>query len=143
MADMFSRSERSRIMANVRARNTSLEVAVRRALWRRGLRYRIHVRRVAGTPDIANRSKRVAVFIDGCFWHGCPRCYSTPSTNRRFWIRKLESNKRRRAQVLRTLRRDNWTILQFWQCRVQKDLDGVVDRIEDALRKPRRAEQRA
>ena len=72
MTDRFTKRVRSRIMSNIRSKNTKPELFVRRILWRHGLRYRIHNRTVLGTPDTSNKRRKLAVFVDGCFWHGCP-----------------------------------------------------------------------
>lgn len=71
MADTVSPETRSRMMSKIRSKNTKPEMAVRRTLWKSGLRYRVHDRTLPGTPDISNKRKRLAVFVDGCFWHGC------------------------------------------------------------------------
>ena len=92
MADRFSKETRSRIMSRIRGKDTKPELAVRRILWKLGLRYRVHDRTVLGTPDISNKRRRLAVFVDGCFWHGCPVCYREPKTNRDFWRSKISRN---------------------------------------------------
>jgi len=135
MADVFTKAKRSEIMSRIKGKNTAPELAVRQALWRRGVRYRVHVRTVHGTPDIVHSTARVAVFIDGYFWHGCPACYMAPVANRTFWRRKLKVNRLRRVQVLEDLRAERWTVLEFWQCRVGRNLDSVVKRIESAIRR--------
>jgi DNA mismatch endonuclease (patch repair protein) len=87
-----------------------------------------------GTPDIVHQGRKVAVFIDGCFWHGCPKCYTAPATNQGFWSRKLISNRLRRRKVLAGLKRDGWCILQFWQCEIRRNVEKVADRIARAIR---------
>ena len=115
LPDKFSQETRSRIMSSIRGKNTKPETKIRKLVWSLGKRYRIHDRTVFGTPDMTNKSKKVAVFIDGCFWHGCPRCYSEPKTNSEFWRSKIARNRDRRKTVRKNLRRDGWTVMEFWE----------------------------
>ena len=102
-------------MASIRGRNTKPEIAVRRILWRHGLRYRTHDRTILGRPDISNKGKRLAIFVDGCFWHGCPKCYREPETNKDFWRNKVEENKRRRDVVRDGLERQGFRVVEIWE----------------------------
>jgi DNA mismatch endonuclease (patch repair protein) len=102
-------------MGSIRGKNTVPELFVRRQLWRLGKRYRKHDRSVVGTPDISSKRKKVAVFIDGCFWHGCSKCYKEPTSNVSFWRRKLQYNKKRREQVTKILQAEKWTVVQYWE----------------------------
>ena len=120
-------------MSSIRGKNTRPEVSIRKLLWQRGKRYRIHDSSVFGTPDISNKSKNVAVFIDGCFWHGCKRCYKEPKSNTKFWRNKLSKNQKRRKLVISRLRKDGVTILQFWEHQVISDPQTVVKRISRLL----------
>jgi DNA mismatch endonuclease (patch repair protein) len=107
----------SRRMRRVRQKNTSAESALRSELHALGLRYRIHVpvltkpRRVA---DVAFRGLRVAVFIDGCFWHGCPKHATWPKTNAEFWRSKIITNRRRDRDTDARLRADGWRVVRVW-----------------------------
>lgn len=135
--DHVSRAVRSRIMAAVRSRgNTTTEVPFGKLLWAAGLRgYRKHWP-VAGRPDFAWPGKRVAVFVDGCFWHGC-KCKRLPRTNTRFWRDKIETNRRRDRRVARSLRRDGWVVIRVKECAVGKGtplsriMDAVMSREKD------------
>ena len=124
MADMVSMETRSRIMASIRGRDTRPEIAVRRILWRHGLRYRTHDRTILGRPDISNKRKRLAIFVDGCFWHGCPKCYREPETNRNFWRSKVDGNRRRREIVRNGLKRQGFRVIEIWEHEV--DCPSVV-----------------
>lgn len=110
-----SSPEASRRMAKVRQKSTGAEVAVRRELYRRGLRYRVDFevlkkpRRVA---DIAFPSRRIAVFVDGCFWHGCPEHATWPKQNAEFWRQKIEANRLRDADTNSRLFDYGWTVLR-------------------------------
>lgn len=128
-----ARSSRSRTMAAMRSMNTHIELLVRRALWREGLRYRIHAK-LPGRPDIVFPGRKVAVFCDGCFWHGCPTCALVPKQNQDYWLPKIERNKRRDLQVTEQLEQEGWTVLRFWGCEIKGDLGAVVDRIRRLVR---------
>lgn len=113
-----SSPEASRRMAKVRQKGTSAEIALRRELYRRGLRYRVGFemlkkpRRVA---DIAFPGLRIAIFVDGCFWHGCPEHATWPKQNAEFWLQKIEANRQRDADTNERLCRIGWTVLRFWE----------------------------
>jgi DNA mismatch endonuclease (patch repair protein) len=118
--DHVPKEVRSKIMSAVRSRgNKTTELPLARLLWAAGIRgYRKHWP-VAGKPDFAWPGKKVAVFVDGCFWHGC-RCKTLPRTNREFWRNKIENNQRRDRRVSRALRRDGWTVIRVKECAVRK-----------------------
>lgn len=133
MADRFSKQVRSKIMSSIRGKNTKPEVTIRKMLWQLGKRYRIHDKTVFGTPDISNKSKNLAIFIDGCFWHGCKRCYKEPKSNTDYWRNKIMNNKKRRKLVRSKLRRKGVTILQFWEHRVLLNPQAVTKKISSYL----------
>ena len=116
-------------------KDTSPELAVRRALHRAGLRYRVEYR-VQGLPrrrvDIAFPRKRVAVFVDGCFWHGCPEHRKPPATNHSWWQWKMETNRNRDRDTDTRLAELGWTVLRIWE---HESVDGALVRILDALTK--------
>ena len=128
MADRFSKETRSRIMSRIRGKDTGPELAVRRILWKCGLRYRIHDRTVLGTPDISNKRRRLAVFVDGCFWHGCPVCYREPKTNRDFWRGKISRNMRRREVVRAGLEGQGFRVVEIWEHETG-DPDAVMRKV--------------
>jgi DNA mismatch endonuclease, patch repair protein len=131
--DQFTKEKRSEIMRSVRNRDTAPEIRLRRALWKAGLRYRTRTRIEGAQPDITFLGKRVAVFVDGCFWHGCPRHYTNPVENAAFWRAKIEKNRTRDARNNEALENRGWTVLRFWECEVEKELDRVVARIQSCL----------
>ena len=132
MADKFSKETRSRIMSCIRGKDTKPELAVRRILWKLGLRYRVHDRTVLGTPDISNKRRRLAVFVDGCFWHGCPVCYREPKTNKDFWRGKISRNWRRREGVRAGLEGQGFRVVEIWEHDAW-DQDTVVGKVGAAL----------
>ena len=133
MPDKFSREVRSKIMSSIRSKNTKPEVTIRKMVWNEGKRYRIHDGSVFGTPDISNKSKNVAIFIDGCFWHGCKRCYKEPKTNKKFWRNKISRNQKRRKLVRSRLRSQGVTILQFWEHQVISSPHTIANKISMVL----------
>lgn len=133
LVDNLSKEKRSRVMTSIRGKNTKPEIAIRKLLWRKGIRYRIHNKSIFGTPDISIKKDKVAIFIDGCFWHACKKCYKEPTTNPKFWREKINGNKKRRVKVISVLKKDGWKILQIWEHDVKSDALSVVRKIEDKL----------
>jgi DNA mismatch endonuclease (patch repair protein) len=116
-------------MSRIRSKNTKPETTIRKLLWARGKRYRIHDKSILGKPDLTNKSKKTAVFIDGCFWHGCVECYREPKSNVSFWREKLISNKARRVRVRANLIDGGWIVLEFWEHEVIRNADKVISQI--------------
>jgi DNA mismatch endonuclease (patch repair protein) len=131
--DQFTKEKRSQIMRSVRTQDTAPEIRLRRALWKAGLRYRTRTQIERAKPDVAFLGKRVLVFVDGCFWHGCPHHYTKPVENAAFWQAKIEKNRARDARNNQTLEARGWRVLRFWECEVEKELERVVDRIKSRL----------
>lgn len=120
---------KSEAMARVKGRDTRPELLLRRALWHRGLRYRIN-KRVANTrPDLVFASARLAVFVDGCFWHACPLHGTRPATNGDFWRKKLLRNVERDADNTRTLVEAGWQVLRLWEHEIIEDAGAAADRV--------------
>jgi DNA mismatch endonuclease, patch repair protein len=115
-------------MSRIRGTNTKPELAVRKALWARRLRYRVHYG-ISGRPDIVFPVARVAIFIDGCFWHGCLTHGVRPRTNAAFWSQKIERNKSRDLAITRLLTSEGWSVIRFWEHEVEDNVDEVVARI--------------
>lgn len=123
---------KSEQMARVRGVDTGPEMALRRALWRAGLRYRVRPR-IPGRPDLAFVGCKIAVFVDGCFWHGCPQHYKASATNVAFWSEKIARNRKRDREVEVALARLGWTVVRYWEHEVEDDLASIVDRIRAAV----------
>lgn len=109
---------RSEIMSRIRGRDTGPELAVKASL--RGLRLRHQPKGIDGRPDFAHKGRKVAVFVDGCFWHGCPRCYRKPKSNVAFWRGKVRGNRARDRRNRRRLRRAGWSVVSVWEHEVGK-----------------------
>ena len=112
MPDKFSREVRSRIMSRIKSKNTKPELMLKKALKGSYLRYQP---KVCGKPDFASKKRKVAIFIDGCFWHKCPKCYRAPKSNKKYWLPKIEGNVQRAREVTKQLRNDGWKVLRFWE----------------------------
>ena len=140
MADVMTPEQRSRCMSRIRGADTGPELRLRRALWAADLRYRIKPK-PSGKPDLFFPGEKVAVFVDGCFWHGCPEHGVWPKTNAEFWKGKIERTMERDREVTTKLDSDGWVVLRFWEHDVNGDVDGVVDGIARfiALRRRKRA----
>jgi DNA mismatch endonuclease (patch repair protein) len=138
MADIFTKEKRSEIMSRIRGKNTQVEVMFRKALstevYPKGYRYRIHYRKVIGSPDVVFVKRKIAIFIDGDFWHG--RGYGTKGwkpPRQKFWRDKIGTNRRRDRRVNYRLRKDGWTVLRFWETDVKKDSGKSVGRVVNFL----------
>jgi DNA mismatch endonuclease, patch repair protein len=129
MADIYSREKRSVIMSRVRGSgNRSTELRVVELFRRHGIHgWRRNVR-ISGRPDFVFPRQRIAVFVDGCFWHGCSVHASTPITNRDFWTRKISANKGRDRAVAKALRSKGWNVLRIWQHELKKANEHIVVR---------------
>lgn len=116
--DVFDPQKRSEVMARVRGKDTKPELLVRRHLHAAGLRYVLHDRRLPGKPDLVFPSRRVAVFVHGCFWHGHEGCKKAtiPATRPEFWRAKIEANKARDARVRSELEAAGWKVIVVWEC---------------------------
>src|SRR5262245_58590653 len=115
MADVFDKAKRSEVMSHIRGGgNHSTEIAFATLLRRRGITGWRRRQRLTGKPDFAFLSARLAVFVDGCFWHGCPRHCKMPATNAEFWRTKLAANKKRDRSVSQLLRKRGWLVIRIW-----------------------------
>ncbi len=127
---LLTTPDASRRMHNVRRTGTNPELAVRKIASSLGLRYRTINRNLPGSPDLANRSKRWAVFVHGCYWHrhgGCPRT-STPKSNRKFWQAKFQRNVQRDRAAIRALRHLGFDVVVIWECE-SRDVEELVKRL--------------
>lgn len=119
------------VMSANKDKNTGPEMEFRKALRRVGLMgYRLHWKKAPGRPDITYPRKKVAIFINGCYWHRCPYCkYSLPKTNRVFWRKKFETNKDRDKKKKAFLKKEGWKVFVFWECQVKKKSEKLAEKI--------------
>lgn len=135
MADIISPEDRSRVMSRIKLRDTAPELTLRRALWAAGLRYRLCLKvQLPGRPDIVFPGSRVAVFVDGCFWHGCPIHGHIPKSRESYWGPKLTRNIQRDAEVTARLAGQGWRVLRFWEHQVRKELAKCVSEVAATVR---------
>ena len=136
MTDHLTPEQRRRCMQGNRSSGTKPERMLARELWRRGYRYRKNVHTVPGSPDICFKSRKVAVFVDGEFWHGrnWQQERQRIKSNREFWYAKIERNMARDKRVDQRLKALGWTVLRFWETDVRKHLSLCADKVEEALR---------
>lgn len=122
-------------MSLIKAKNTKPELIVRKLAWSLGYRYRLHVRKLPGQPDLSFGPQRKAIFVHGCFWHRHRNCrqYVMPKSRLSFWLPKLEYNVARDRQNRRKLRAMGWRVLTIWECQL-KQPDRVSRRILDFLK---------
>lgn len=128
----------SKVMSANRARDTRPELRLRTALRSIGVRgYRLHSRQLPGRPDLSFRASRLAVFVNGCFWHRCPYCKPTlPKSNVDFWRAKFRANQARDRRKLAQLRQQGWATLTLWECRIGADPLGMAARISRRVGAP-------
>ncbi|MCO5165001.1 MAG: very short patch repair endonuclease [Planctomycetes bacterium] len=123
---------RSDQMARIRGYDTAPELLLRRALRARGIYYRLHYKVPVGRPDLIIPGRRLVVFVDGCFWHGCPTHYVRPRSGGVFWAEKLAANVDRDRRHTACLEEEDWTVLRFWEHELS-DVEAVVDTIEATI----------
>lgn len=126
--DVLTREQRSYNMSRIRGQDTGPELLLRKSLWKMGFRYRTHYK-LPGKPDVVFVSRRIAIFVDGCFWHGCPVHGVRPKTNAAFWEKKIQSaiDRDKKNKVL--LEKEGWTVLHFWEHEVEEDLEGLIKKL--------------
>lgn len=120
--DKLNPQARSQNMRRIRSRDTSPELIVRSYLHRAGLRFRVHARSLPGKPDLVFAGRRALVFVNGCFWHGCPRCVDGTrrvKSNVRYWSAKIEGNRARDARHVASLKKAGWSVFIIWECDVR------------------------
>ena len=138
MADNLSPTQRHRNMVAIHSSNTKPEVTLRRALWKKGFRYRVNDTLLPGTPDIVLPKYRSVIFVHGCFWHGHKGCknYTVPKTNTDFWVAKIARNHERDQEVWRQLEAKGWSVIVVWECEVKKSvLNETTNRIVEEIRR--------
>jgi DNA mismatch endonuclease (patch repair protein) len=126
-----------RAVKNRRVKST--ELALRARLVAAGTRgWRMYAKALPGTPDFVFAANKIAVFVHGCFWHGCPRCYRRPHSSRRYWDSKVAGNRARDLRVVAQLRRRGWKVIRFWECDLKPETTTrVMRRLQSALRERR------
>lgn len=122
MVDHISEERRSWNMSRIRSKDTKPEMIVRKMLHKNGIRYRLHVKDLPGKPDLSNKKKKFAVFVNGCFWHqhkDCKRA-TIPKSNKSYWIPKLQKNIENYNQNVEKILSNGWNVFTIWECEVKK-----------------------
>ena len=124
-------------MRRIKSKDTTIEILLRKELWKRGLRYRKNVKDIYGKPDIVFKGKKLAVFADSEFWHGKQLLEGKyiPKTNTEFWVKKITRNIERDKEVNEKLKDEGWTVLRFWEADIRKKLLECADSVEQTLKK--------
>jgi DNA (cytosine-5)-methyltransferase 1 len=136
--------QRSRIMRAVPGKNTSVEKELRRLLCDADFRgYRLHDSRVPGSPDVVFTRIRVAIFVDGCFWHGCAQCYRAPKSNSEYWTMKVRRNKERDERVTVACEAAGWVVLRLWEHEILKTPAAAISKVTRIMKKAERASTKA
>lgn len=135
MADIWTKAKRSEVMARIRGKgNRTTEVRLAAVFRAHGITGWRRQYPLPGRPDFAFPQRRVAVFVDGCFWHGCPRHGTRPQGNARFWREKIARNRERDREVNRALRRRGWRVIRIWEHALRRATEArVVGRIRRSL----------
>jgi DNA mismatch endonuclease, patch repair protein len=135
----MTKSQRSELMSRIRGKHTGPELLVRRLVHGLGYRYRLHVRNLPGTPDLAFASRKKAILVHGCFWHrhNCGMA-ATPKTRPDFWKRKFVDNVRRDKRATRGLSRMGWSTMVVWECQTSSSMTDLGRRIQEFLDGKRR-----
>jgi DNA mismatch endonuclease (patch repair protein) len=136
MPDVFSRRQRSKVMAACRGKgNRSTEARFRAALAAHGVAgWKMHSPSLPGRPDFVFAHPKIAVFVDGCFWHGCRECEKTPASNTGYWLKKIAGNRRRDRKITRALRSQGWLVVRLWEHDLRHRLKKCVAIIQRALK---------
>lgn len=131
--------KRRKNMQAIKNKDTKIEISLRKELWKRGIRYRKNVKGIAGHPDLAFISLKIAVFCDSEFWHGYnwEKNKMLIKSNRDFWIQKIERNMKRDSEVTKFLSDNGWIVLRFWGNEIKKNVCECADRIETAIKNRR------
>lgn len=127
----YTTKQRSVLMGKIRSKNTKPEQKLRSELWKLGYRYRKNVKSLPGSPDIVFKKIKLAIFVDGEFWHGYnwKEKKSKIKTNRDFWIPKIERNIQRDQQNNELLTKEGWNVIRFWEYEINKDFDNCIKRL--------------
>lgn len=130
-APIPAKVETSWVMSANKAKNTKPELMLRKAIWSMGMRgYRLHWKKAPGRPDISFPGKRVAIFVNGCFWHRCPLCkLPIPKSNSSFWNDKFKKNIERDNSKISLLKRTGWKVLVVWECEIRNNITACADKL--------------
>ena len=132
--DTHTKEQRSYNMSRIRSKDTKPEIEFRKFIWSKGVRgYRIHSK-LRGKPDLYFGRTRIAVFIDGCFWHQCPACFKKPKSNKRYWNKKIRTNVERDLDIDIELDKNGIHVLRFWEHDIKLDINKCFNKLKKLIK---------
>lgn len=131
--DKVSKAIRSKTMSSIRSKDTTIELEIRKRLYKGGFRYRKNVSNMPGKPDIVFLGKKLVIFCDSCFWHGCTKHFRPPKSNQSYWLPKIKRNVERDKRIVKEYRKQGWAVLRFWEHEIQNHPNKVIRKIKTAL----------
>jgi len=134
MTDTVSKKKRSEIMRAIKSKDSKIEVEFRKALWKAGFRYIKNPAKYFGKPDLVLKKYKTVIFIDSCFWHGCKNHCRLPATNKKYWVEKIERNKKRDKEVNQYYKKEGWQVLRVWEHEMLKNFDKTIDKTATFLK---------
>lgn len=137
MTDVHQPHIRSYNMSRIRSKDSKPEMIVRRYLFRKGFRFRLHVKSLPGKPDLVLKKYRTVIFVHGCFWHGHEGCkyFVVPKTRTEWWLSKIKTNKRNDKINIDRLQQDGWRVYEIWECELRSSEGPVLMGLVTGLRK--------
>lgn len=134
--DIWSKEKRSAVMSKIKGKNTKPEIILRSALFKLGLRFRIHKKDLPGKPDIVLKKYNTVILVHGCFWHFHKNCREgrIPSSNSSFWKAKLERNISKDERNIQMLQKLGWKVLVVWECEIENQMEHVMHKIQKVLK---------
>ncbi len=135
--DILSKEQRRKTMQAIKSKDSKIEIALRKALWHRGFRYRKHYNKLNGKPDIVFPALKIVIFCDSEFWHGYDweNRKRDIKSNQEFWFKKIQGNINRDREINNRLTADRWSVIRFWGKEIEKNLDVCVNQIESLIKK--------
>jgi len=129
MTDVFSRKIRSQVMSKVRSSKTKPELKLKKLMEK--LKFSYQPKNIFGKPDFSNKKNKIAVFIDGCFWHGCKKHYRAPKQNYKYWCEKIRRNIERDKEVSKHLKKHGWKVIRIWEHDTKNDFEKFLDKLSE------------
>ncbi len=129
--DIWTKEKRSEVMSKIRGKNTKPEMVLRSQLFRQGLRFRVHQKKLPGKPDIVLPKYKTVIFVHGCFWHFHKDCREgrIPSSNSNFWKEKLQRNIKKDKANIKALKKEKWKVFVIWECEIEKHLERTIKKV--------------
>ena len=132
--DFVTAEKRSEMMSKIRSKETSLEIGFRKVLWHSGIRYRKNPKGWFWKPDILIQKRKIAIFLDSCFWHGCPEHFTLPKTRQDFWETKIGKNRERDSLVTEYYEKKWWKVFRFWEHTLKRDMSKIALKIAEDIK---------